>query len=264
MIIDIHQHLGSEPDFAERLRDASLAAGIGKSVIFGAPEYYGIPDNATHLRAAERYPDFYISFYYFRLGEENASILPGVARQGYRGLKFICPTVDYDDSALFPVYEQAEALGLVCLFHLGIVARPKGLVVREGYSKRMRPIHLDTIARCFPGLKLIGAHAGNPWLDEMAMAVRWNENLFTDWSGSVLKQRKPGFMNELYWWGSADPFFKGGGAGPFDKVVFGSDDGPAKVAAAVEDYRRHFAGMNLSPEDQEKIWSGNAARLLGL
>ena len=139
MIIDIHQHLGSEPDYADRLRDASLAAGIGRSVIFGAPEYYGIASNAAHLAAAERYPDFYIPFYYFRLGEESASVLPGVARQGYRGLKLICPTVDYDDAALFPAYAQAESLGLPCLFHLGIVARPKGVAVREGYSKRMRP-----------------------------------------------------------------------------------------------------------------------------
>lgn len=264
MIIDCHQHLEAKPDYAERLREASLAAGVVRTVIFSAPDYYGMQDNRAHLKAAERYPDFYIPFYYFRLGEEQPAILKEVVRDGFRGLKFICPTADYDDAAFLPVYAQAEELALVCLFHLGIVARPQGVVVREGFSRRMRPIMLDTIARCCPGLKLIGAHSGNPWLDEMAMAVRWNDNLYADLSGSMLKHRRPGYLNELYWWDQADPFFKGGGAGPYDKIVFGSDDAPAKVAVAVQDHQRHFDGINLPREKREKVWHRNAASLLGL
>ena len=263
-IIDCHQHLGPGPDAAEQLRDASLAAGIVRCVIFPAPAYYGVPDNAAHLAAAERFPDFFIPFYYCRLGEESGAAVRDAARAGFRGLKLICPLADYDDRSFFTVYEAAEELGMVCLFHLGIVARPQGIVVRDGFSRRMRPIYLDTVARCFPSLKIIGAHGGNPWLDEMAMAVRWNDNLFTDWSGSVLFHRPPGFMRELYWWDRADAFFKGGGLGPFDKVVFGADVGPEKVAGAVDAYRRHMAAMNLSAADCAKIWYGNAARLLGL
>lgn len=263
-IIDCHQHLDAQPDYAEKLRDASLAEGIVKCVIFPAPSCYRVSGNDAHLAAAEKYPDFFIPFYYCRLGEESADAVRAAARAGFRGLKLICPTADYDDRSFFPVYEAAEELGLVCLFHLGIVARPQGIVVREGYSRRMRPIYLDTVARCFPGLKIIGAHGGNPWLDEMAMAVRWNDNLFTDWSGSLLFHRPPGFLRDLYWWDRADAFFKGGGLGPFDKVVYGSDVAPEKIAGAVDAYRRHMAGMSLTTADCAKIWNGNAAKLLGI
>ena len=263
-LIDCHQHLAPTPDAAARMRDAELAAGIARCVIFSAPAYYGIADNAAHLRAAEQFPDFFIPFYYFRLGEEAPTAVRDAARAGFRGLKFICPTADYDDPSYFPVYEQAEALRLPCLFHLGIVARPQHVVVREGYSKRMRPICLDTVARCFPDLTLIGAHSGNPWLDEMAMAVRWNPNLFTDLSGSILTHRPPGYLRQVYWWDQADSFYKGGGRGPWDKVLFGTDTDPEKVAGVVADYRRHFAGMDLAPAEQAKVYSGNIARLLGL
>ena len=98
----------------------------------------------------------------------------------------------------------------------------------------------------------------------MAMAVRWNDNLFTDLSGSILQHRKPGFLSELYWWEAADGFYKGGALGPFDKIVFGSDTGPDKIAAVVRDYERHFDGIGLSPDNRRKIWWDNAAAILGL
>jgi len=172
--------------------------------------------------------------------------------------------VNYDDELVFPVYQKAEELGLVCLFHTGVVARPKDVVVRQGFSKRMQPIFLYTIARCFPGLKIIGAHCGNPWLDEMAMCVRWNENLYADLSGSMLKHRQPGYLRDLFWWEFANPTFKGGGLGPFDKVVFGSDDAPESVAEAIKNYWDHFDAINLSEESREKVWHPNTEKLLGL
>ena len=264
MIIDCHQHLKNEPDAAAKMRDAGLAAGIMRMVVFSAPAYYGIADNAAHLKAAETYPDYFIPFYYFRLGEEPSGAVRDAARAGFKGLKLICPLADYDDRSYFPVFEEAEALGMVCMFHLGIVGRPQGAVVRDGFSRRMRPIYLDTLARCFPKLTIIGAHGGNPWLDEMAMAVRWNDNLYTDWSGSLLQHRPPGYLRDLYWWDRADSFYKGKGMGPFDKVVFGSDVDPGKVAEVVSDYRRHIAAMELATADAEKIWHGNAAHLLGI
>lgn len=52
----------------------------------------------------------------------------------------------------------------------------------------MRPIYLDTIARAFPDLKIIGAHLGNPWYQEAAEVARWNPNVFFDLTGSTLKK----------------------------------------------------------------------------
>ncbi len=60
----------------------------------------------------------------------------------------------------------------MCLFHLGIVTRTAEDRRFDADNERHRPIYLDTIARAFPGLTIIGAHLGNPWREEAAMPCR--------------------------------------------------------------------------------------------
>jgi hypothetical protein len=50
-------------------------------------------------------------------------------------------------------------------------------------------MYLDTLAREFPDLTLVGAHLGNPWYDEAAEAARWNPNLYFDMTGSTLVKK---------------------------------------------------------------------------
>ena len=44
----------------------------------------------------------------------------------------------------------------------------------------MRPIYLETIARRFQGLILIGAHLGHPWCEEEAVVSFHNPNVYFD------------------------------------------------------------------------------------
>ena len=61
-----------------------------------------------------------------------------------------------------------------CQFYsiLVFVARKKNERSQNASSARMRPIYLNTIARAFPDLKIIGAHLGNPWYQEAAEVAR--------------------------------------------------------------------------------------------
>ena len=51
---------------------------------------------------------------------------------------------------------------------------------------------------------------------------------------------------------------------PWEKILFGSDVDTEVVEDVIADYRRTMAAVGLTPEMQDKVWSGNAARLLRL
>lgn len=123
-----------------------------------------------------------------KLGRDNAQAVNYYYEQGFKGLKAINPLVAYDDPSCYCIYARAEDFSMPILFHTGIVVRKKNERSQNVSSARMRPIYLDTIARAFPDLKIIGAHLGNPWYQEAAEVARWNPNVFFDLTGSTLKK----------------------------------------------------------------------------
>ena len=153
--------------------------------------------------------------------------------------------------------------------HLGIVARG-GVLDKLGRqparvdNNLMRPIYLDTIARAFPELQIIGAHLGNPWFEEAAMACRWNPNLYFDLSGSLLKRKKPDFLADLLWWGgNTYPAYRDAmGREAWDKIVFGSDVIVGDIPDVMNDYSKVVEGLNLSQETAEAIFYRTAAQIL--
>jgi hypothetical protein len=244
-----------------RLARECRRLGIGKVWLLGG-EHDGKAVRGGILRALRDRPDLFLGFGMFRLGQDHADVVEAFREAGFVGLKCIRPLSNYDDKAYYPVYERAEKLRMPILFHLGIVARgsrDKRLDVNCG---RMRPVHLDAIARAFPKLNLIGAHFGNPWSDEAAMAARWNPNLFFDLSGSILKYRPPEFFRQLLWWGQDPTYRAPDGTGPWDKILFGSDVRIESMAEVMDDYRRLMDALKLSEDDRKKVWGGNAARIM--
>jgi uncharacterized protein len=129
---------------------------------------------------------------------------------GFKGLKIHSPLKNYNDPSYFPTFARAERYHLTTLLHTGISFRPNDKVPRlKGSFARMRPMYLDTLARAFPELTLIGAHLGNPWYDEAAEAAGWNPNLYFDLTGSSLIKRKDDLaIFRKYFWRArkrADP-----------------------------------------------------------
>ena len=258
-IIDMHQHV---PGDVDARMEANRQAGIVKAVLLGLPENREPGDNDAVLAAAHRYPDMFLPYFGGVMDAMSPDDITRARDRGFVGLKFIAPLRPYNDPAYFPLYARAEELGLPSLFHLGIVANLGGW--HDVDSGLMRPIHLDHIARCFPKLTVIGAHFGNPWSDEAAMAARWNPNLFFDFSGSLLKYRSPSYLGELLWWKAQGPYASPDRRDAWEKIVFGSDvDSPA-IQDVVDDYTRTMEATGLSAALQETVWYGTAARMLGL
>jgi predicted TIM-barrel fold metal-dependent hydrolase len=90
--------------------------------------------------------------------------------------------------------QNQDTAGFKRSIPFAIALRAKFTEPENVASVRMRPIHLEEIARRFPKITVLGAHCGNPEYQWAAEIARWNSNAFFDLSGSTLtkmKQRWP-------------------------------------------------------------------------
>lgn len=264
MLIDAHHHLEKEKDYLGNLIAECERLNINKVCLMGLPEYYGFSSNNEIEKAFSRYPDRIIGFAYFALGQDKPRKVSEYKSRGFKGLKMINPPENYDDKGFYPVYEKAQELNSVILFHLGIVARDDRFKNLDINSNRMRPIYLDTIARAFPDLQIIGAHLGNPWFGEAAMAARWNPNLYFDITGSTLKKTDPVDIGKLLWWTKTTRYRDPLQREAWEKIVFGSDVPYNEIEDVVNNYQKTLRALKIKKEIQKKVFGDTMAKLLGI
>lgn len=259
LVIDCHVHYAGREGELDGLLRTCDRIGIDRCVIFAGQT------NDPIMEAARAHPDRLIPFARFELGTDGPERVNEFLGRGFRGIKFIDPARDYNSREYWEVYGRMAELGSVALFHLGIVARRNKDEPDDRDSNRTRPIYLDHIARLNPGLKIIGAHLGNPWYEEATMSARWNDNLWFDLSGSTLKKKTPEFIRSLLWWDRPGHPYQGhSGRQPFEKIVFGTDVAHDWMADVHRDYQKLMDGMQVSSEDRAKIMGGNAMEIFGI
>lgn len=266
MIIDTHHHIEDEQDYADRLVDACDRLDIDWVCLVGLPDWFwqGVSANTKIEAAFRKHPQHFIGFAFIMLGEDGPDQVSEYFDRGFRGLKFDFPPANYDDPRFFPIFERAATLGMPMLFHTGMTVRDESLRHRYTSAQFMRPVYLDTIAATFPQANIIMAHAGNPWLDEAAMALRLNPNLYSDLTGSTLKYRTPDRLRSVLWWGPDKPYGDKFGRHAFEKIVFGSDVHLDEYGDIIGDYRNLMDALSLPSAVRQAIWGKTMARLLGL
>ena len=262
MIIDAHHHLGGGDEYPGKLVAECDRLKIDKMCLMALPEPYGFSSNTAVEKAFQKYPDRLIGFAHIALGTDKPEKVVEYQSRGFKGLKFIIPPANYDDKSFYPVYKKAEEVGMPVLFHLGIVARDDRFKDYDINSNRMRPIYLDTIARAFPDLQIIGAHLGNPWFDEAAMAARWNPNLYFDITGSTLKKKDPTDIGKLLWWTATTRYRDPLKREAWEKIVFGSDVPFNEIGDVLNDYKKTLGALNIKKEIQDKVFGSTMARIL--
>src|SRR6476661_2000942 len=189
---------------------------------------------------------------------------------GYRGLgelEFV--KKPFNDPSYFPVYELANRYAWIVLFHTGIVLRKKFSEPEDVASGRMRPVHLEEIARRFPKITVLGAHCGNPEYQWAAEIARWNSNVFFDLSGSSLTkmQRRLSTFREIFWWtGEGDSQVKTPDNDPnaFVKIVFGSDTSLEGIENVIKQYHALFDACEVPEPTRNRIMAGTLIKLLSL
>jgi hypothetical protein len=116
----------------------------------------------------------------------------------------------------------------------------------------MRPFHLDTIANNFPELRLIGAHLGGTGnYDEAASVARWRHNVYFDFSGGTTIERH-----------AVERRLVGHEIG-YEKLIFGSDTSPEKIADHIRRWDTIFDLLDVPVDARERMWWANGAEIYG-
>jgi len=269
-IVDIHVHFDPKnPNYIDDFLRVSDRLNLTACMLTPFANRHVVAE------AAKKHPTQIIPFGFVDLDA------PDVAKQvdelhgmGYRGLgelEFV--KKPYIDPSYLPVYELANRYGWIVLFHTGIVLREKFDESEDVASGRMRPIHLEEIARRFPKITVLGAHCGNPEYEWAAEVARWNPNVFFDLSGSTLTKmhaRLADFKQIFWWsateWQSAEWTVKTPNNDPsaFVKLVFGSDTELRSIEGVVKQYHDMFEACDVPERTRKMIMGGTMSKFLGL
>jgi len=216
------------------------------------------PQPETLRRFAALAPERLFAFTFLNPWETNAPALleDDVLRRGFRGLK-LYPSIQrfhaYDERA-YPTYERAEALGIPIVFHFGVTL---------DYRSDLRfsnPLDLHAVARDFPDLPLIVAHAGAGFFRETLFLAYHCANVHVDTSGSGTWMRYlprplelPEVLKRLL-----DVF----GA---NRVLFGTDSRHASEGYRhwlLQSHREALEALEAPDEVRRAVLGANMARLL--
>ena len=145
-----------------------------------------------------------------------------------------------DDRRLYPIYAHCEDRGVPVILMVGGTAGPD-----LSYSD---PIRTDRVLADFPQLKVVVAHGGWPWVDQILHIAFRRTNLYL--SPDMYFSRMPGWEEYLK---AADGFLA-------DRMLYASSFPFCPVKA----YKTWFETLPIRPENLRKVMGGNARALLGL
>ena len=234
-------------DLAGCVREMAEADTIGVVPGRAAPASLAISND--HLKSVvDEYPDRFIPVAGINPNDMRGcqEEIDRIAKLRFKGVHFDpgyqVPHMLPSDGRWYPVYDQASDLGLILILQIG---------PRAGYDlEEMSPIYVDRIARDFPSLQIVIAHACWPLIDEM-LAVIWKRS--NVWLSPDNYQFRPLGMRyvemvnydspvqDRYLYGSAYPFGHG-------------------IKEGLAEWKKLPWKDNIV----EKLLYGNAANLLGL
>jgi uncharacterized protein len=264
-IVDVHVHFDEKnPAYLEEFLQVSERLNLTACML--TP----FANRKVVAEAAKKYPRQIVPFGFVELDA------PDVVRQveelhslGFRGLgemEFV--KKPYNDPSYFPVYELANRYAWIMMYHTGIVLRAKFDEPEDVASGRMRPIHLEEIARRFPRITVIGAHCGNPEYEWAAEIARWNSNVFFDLSGSTLTKMHSRLADfkRIFWWSGQPQDSKTPNDDPsaFVKIVFGSDTELRNIEGVKAQYHAMFDACDVPETTRKMIMGGTLSTMLGL
>lgn len=177
----------------------------------------------------------------FRISESLDEIERAVRDHGFKGVYVHIYGFDIplNDAKMYPLYAKCAELDVPVSLQVGHVL--------EGMpSERGRPIYLDHVACDFPTLKIIGAHTGWPWCEELiSLCYKW-ENVYFGidaWMPKYLSPTVVHFMNSRM---------------GCDRVLWGTNGLDWETSLA------QLEQMGLREDTVRKVVRDNAVELFGL
>ena len=153
-----------------------------------------------------------------------------------------------DDRQFYPLWETIAALKAPVMIDVGTTGMGAGMPGGLGAKIRhAHPAHIDELAADFPDLTIVAAHPGWPWVDEMTAVALHKGNVYWELSGWA-----PRYF--------PDSLKRDARSRLQDKVMFGSD----YPSIPYDRLMKEWGELGYSDEVMEKIFHGNAERVLGL
>ncbi len=177
----------------------------------------------------------------FRIKESLREIETAVKEHGFKGVYVHIYGFDIPlyDAKMYPLYAKCVELDVPVSLQVGHVL--------EGMpSEHARPIYLDRVACDFPDLKLIGAHTGWPWVEELiSVCYKWDNVYFgvDAWMPKYLKPEVIQFINSRM---------------GQDRALWGTNGLPWKESLG------QLEELGLRPEAKRKLIRDNAVQLFKL
>lgn len=166
------------------------------------------------------------------------------------GFKFHPPDQGFypSDKKYYDIWEVLQAGGKPVMFHIGFTVLGANTDGGSGIGLDYgRPIHLDTVAKDFPRLKIVAAHPGWPWVEEAIGVVTHKKNLYVDTSGYLAEQLPALFQKAI-------------GGRLQDKALFGTDFPYVDLAQALVSFDK----VGFKDAVKEKLLLSNAKSLFQL
>ena len=153
-----------------------------------------------------------------------------------------------DDRRFYPLWETINELRVPVMIDVGTTGMGAGMPGGLGaVIRHAHPSAIDQLAADFPDLSIVAAHPGWPWTEEMIAVALHKGNVSWEMSGWAPKYFPESIKRDI----------KGRLK---DKIMFGSD----YPSIPHERIFREWGELGYSDELMEKIYHGNAERILGL
>lgn len=239
-------------EMADQYRERNMMAVIMNTTDVSVTGLTPVPND--HIaEGVRKHPDVFLGFGIVDPWHGKGAIqeIQRFKELGLHGIGEFNPARQHffpNDQRFYPIWEEAQRLGLPILFHSGMAAAGAGTPGGMGNKlKYSQPIYLDDVAADFPELKIISAHPSWPWQEESLAIARHKSNFFIDLSGWAPKY----FPKELVQ--HVNSLLQ-------DKAMFGSD----WPALSVERWMEEFEKLDFKPEVRQKILLENAKKFFGL
>jgi len=167
-----------------------------------------------------------------------------------KGFKFHPPDQGFypHDRKYYPIWEVLQAASKPVMFHTGFTVLGANTDGGRGIGLDYgRPIHLDTLARDFPNMKIVAAHPGWPWQEELIGVITHKRNVYADTSGYLAEQLPEIFRRAMR--GRLQ-----------DKILFGTDFPYVDLEKALVSFDK----LGFEDTSREKILFANAVDLFAL
>jgi predicted TIM-barrel fold metal-dependent hydrolase len=224
-------HPSTVPDGAPNSNDHAIALATTYSDVFPGI-LASLDTGARDLDAVARYAEALA---------QNPTVV---------GFKFHPPDQGFypDDKKFYGIWETLQSGNKPVMFHVGFTVLGADTDGGSGIALDYgRPIHLDRLARDFPRMKIVAAHPGWPWEQELIGVVTHKKNVYVDTSGYLAEQLPEIFRKAI--------------AGRLqDKALFGTDFPYVDLRRAL----LSFDKMDFTDTVKEKILMANAKALFKL